>query len=211
MSVWRRNGTGAETLLAKKEPGSCFGEVGLLKNVPRTASVIAETNARVLRFTADEFLTLMREHDLTPDDVRSLYYARYIKSLLSASLARFSDAIAPESMQWRQLAAGEYMFRQGEPSDAFYIVVEGTADVISESGGASSHIATLHPGAFFGEMGILNSQPRGASVRAKSELKALRLDRDVFLATLHDNPEALSDLALITCRRLLEQVRSEPE
>lgn len=209
LSVRRRVAPDGEEVIAKKEPGSCLGEVGLLTTLRRDTSAVAETSARVLRFTSEEFLGLLRQHDLTPDDLRSLYYARYIKSLLSDSLARFRDAIAPESMQWRQIAAGEYMFRQGEPSDAFYIIVEGGAEVLSESEGTSKLIANLAPGSFFGELGILNSQPRGASVRASSPLKALRIEREVFLSTLQDNPDALSDLALITCRRLLALVQTE--
>ncbi len=210
LAVWKREGAGgSETHIANKEPGSCVGEIGLLKNVPRTASVRAETEARVLRFDEAEYRNLVGEHDLTFDDVRSIYYARHIKALLHSTLHGLGEAVAPELLQWRTLAAGEYMFRQGEISDAFYIVVSGSAEVLSETSDGPKLVARLGPGSFFGEMGILKSQPRGASVRAESALKTLRMERAAFLATIKEDPAALSDLALITCQRLIAQVQAE--
>lgn len=213
MSVWKQTAKGEERI-ATKEPGSCFGEIGLLKKIPRTASVRAETEALVLRFTAAEFEKLIGENDLTADDLRSLYYARHIKSLLKESLQGLSEAVAPQAMRWRPIAKGEYMFRQGEPSDAFYIIVEGTAEVLVERTSPdrateTKLVAKLGPGSFFGEIGILKAQPRGASVRAETPLKTLSIDREVFLATIREKPAALSDLALITCQRLLAQVQME--
>ena len=198
-----------ERQIAIKDPGSCFGEIGLLKDIPRTASVVAMSASKVFRFSRAEFQELIGVQDLTADDIRSLYYARYIRSVLKRSLSGLSEALAPESMQWRHLAAGEYMFRQGEPSDAFYVVVEGIADVVAESGETGTPVAELGPGMFFGEIGILKSQPRGASVLARTPLKTLRIPRAVFLETLREHPQALSDLALITCQRLLAQVKRE--
>jgi MFS family permease len=76
--------------------------------------------------------------------------------------------------------AGETVFRQGDPGDRFYVVVEGTATV--EGDGAP--ITTLGPGDSFGEIALLRRVPRTATVRAVEELRLESLRGDRFVAVL---------------------------
>src|SRR5262245_60215350 len=78
---------------------------------------------------------------------------------------------------------GTVIVREGEPADAFYLVVSGTARVVaSGESGDEVALSVLHEGDSFGEMGLLSDETRMATVRASGKVEALRLDRSVFSA-----------------------------
>lgn len=75
------------------------------------------------------------------------------------------------------VAAGAAVFRQGEVGDRYYLIVSGEAEVL----GDGRLIATLGPGEGFGEIALLRSSRRTATVLARSELQLQSLDSDRFL------------------------------
>jgi hypothetical protein len=79
-----------------------------------------------------------------------------------------------------QLDAGTVIVREGDEGDRFYIVAEGTVEVTSESGSAS----TLAAGDHFGEIALIRESPRTATVTAKTPVVLYALDRDDFLAAV---------------------------
>jgi CRP-like cAMP-binding protein len=77
--------------------------------------------------------------------------------------------------------AGQAVFRQGDPADRFYVIELGAADVV----GDGRLVTTLGPEDGFGEIALLRSVPRTATVRAATdlELQALRCDRFLPVVT----------------------------
>jgi len=78
--------------------------------------------------------------------------------------------------------AGDYIFRQGEPGNNFYIIEKGEVEVLrSKNDKAEAKVlAVLKEGEFFGEMALLESQPRIASVRARTPVEVVVMGRNVF-------------------------------
>ena len=85
-------------------------------------------------------------------------------------------------------APGEVILREGEPADRFYMVIKGEAEA-SQTGpdGAQVTIARFDPGDYFGEVGLLNDAPRIATVRAKTALEVMALDRAAFSRLLESS------------------------
>jgi NADH dehydrogenase len=76
---------------------------------------------------------------------------------------------------------GEVVFREGDRGDRLYIIVEGEVDVVREvDGQGESHLATLGPGACFGEVALVEDRPRNATVRSRASLNVLTVDRPAF-------------------------------
>ncbi len=115
-----------------------------------------------------------------------LHAERYIEELKHAERAfpELPKEVAAESASRGELLTfgpGELIVRQGEPADRFYVVVEGQA-VVTQHGpdGTEVVVSEIGPGEFFGEIGLLVNVPRIASVRAKTALEVMALDRSAF-------------------------------
>lgn len=86
---------------------------------------------------------------------------------------------------------GEALFYEGEPSDSVYLIDEGEADIcVGGSNGSEVRVATLGKQELIGEMGIFRNSPRSATIRASGPLKVLRIDGEVFLRIVTENPDA---------------------
>jgi CRP-like cAMP-binding protein len=76
--------------------------------------------------------------------------------------------------------------QRGAKGSSFYVLAEGTANV--QKGPSVRTIATLGPGAFFGELALLDGRPRSASVVATSPVTAIRIERPAFTALIRSEP-----------------------
>jgi CRP-like cAMP-binding protein len=96
-----------------------------------------------------------------------------------------------------RFSAGSRIVRQGEPGNAFFVILDGEAAVTRPGRPA----IVLGPGDSFGEMALLDGGPRSATVVAKSEVLCLRLVRAAFTKMLTSEPEiALALLVELTTR-----------
>ncbi len=99
---------------------------------------------------------------------------------------------------------GEAITRQGADAHWLYIIASGDAEVHVTINGNTKHVATLHPGDFFGEMGMMTGEPRSASVYAKTDVKCYRLGNEDFHDIVHNRPQIADDIAHTLARRRLE-------
>jgi NTE family protein len=100
------------------------------------------------------------------------------------------------------IAAGEWLFREGEPGDAMYLVRAGRLEVVDEATGTV--IRELGRGDVLGELALLSVSRRSASVRAARSSDILAVDRSDFEELLHGSPA----LSLSLNRVLAEQLRN---
>jgi len=113
----------------------------------------------------------------------------------------------------QEYAAGDKIVKEGESGDRFFVLKEGTLDIIKESEDGGSHVlASLgKEGDFFGEMAVIDIQPRSATVIAR-ELSKVVVFTNVALVELFDSfPEVLSVVALNIARVLSMRLRTVDE
>ncbi len=97
---------------------------------------------------------------------------------------------------------GQSLFRQGDPGDAAYIIVEGTADVLVDTPSGPITVATLAKNDIVGEIAILCDVPRTATVTAMGELVTLKITKDLFFRMLTDFPEMGVEIMRVLAHRL---------
>ncbi|MCQ4164164.1 cyclic nucleotide-binding domain-containing protein [Tahibacter harae] len=103
------------------------------------------------------------------------------------------------------VAAGQYLFREGDAGAEMYIIESGRIAILRAARG-SEPLALLEPGDFLGEMAILEDQPRFASALAQADTRLLRIERGAFAELLRQNVE----IAIRIMRKLvLRQRRTE--
>lgn len=77
--------------------------------------------------------------------------------------------------------SGDFIFRQGDVGDQFYVIVSGHVEIFTElPNGQEARLAQLGQGEYFGEAALLTGRRRNASVRATSPVDLLCLGRDEF-------------------------------
>lgn len=83
----------------------------------------------------------------------------------------------------------EYLFRQGDPGNYAYIVVSGKVELFFENSGRGLQpFMTVSEGSCFGEMALLDGEPRSAGARTVSECVISRISRNDFMQTIIQHP-----------------------
>ncbi len=96
---------------------------------------------------------------------------------------------------------------EGDEGDAWYVVFDGTANVLKDLGSISTRIAALGPGACFGEMAILDGMARSASVVAEGPLTVFRFRRERFDGLLDQGSLGAYKLVAAMARSLSQRQR----
>ena len=116
----------------------------------------------------------------------------------------FEAASRLQRMRYRR---GEVIVAEGERADRFYVVASGEAEVIQRVANRDVYVCTYAPGQYFGEVGLLASRPRNATVRAVSQVDVLSLDEKAFRQLVEHSESTAEDLAQVFKVR---SVRSAP-
>lgn len=98
---------------------------------------------------------------------------------------------------------GEFVYRQGEDSDTFFVIALGEAELfVKREDGTQGSVGRIGPGGHFGETTILTDKPRTLSVRALFDLVLICFDREVFQNVLLSNARIHKQLDVMLAERL---------
>jgi HEAT repeat protein len=129
--------------------------------------------------------------------------------LLLREVPMFSK-LSPEDLEKIAEIAQEQLFsphsiicREGDPGSTLFIIVHGEVDVIKLLGKKQSILATRRDGEFVGEMAILESAPRSASLKARGDVRVLTIEGDAFKTILLDR----SEVAVSVLKHMSSRVR----
>jgi CRP-like cAMP-binding protein len=117
--------------------------------------------------------------------------------LFEACSSRQLRAIA-RIAEVQEVPAGEILARTGEPGDRFFVIVDGSAR-IEVSAQKQSRIG---PGGFFGEMSLLDGEPRSATVIADTAMRLLVIPRRDFVTLLREVPSLTQRMLITLCQRV---------
>jgi MFS family permease len=120
--------------------------------------------------------------------------------LFAAAPRPVLERLAAESSEVAS-SGGEALIREGDPADALYVLRTGAVEVLV----GEELVATLEPGSWFGELGLLEGIPRTATVRTTSRCTLLRIDGAAFIDALTAAP--LASTALEGARARFSAVR----
>lgn len=110
--------------------------------------------------------------------------------------------MAPKYLDERTFAAGDVIFSEGDQSTEMFIVQEGKVAVTKKTAGGDIALATLERGDFFGEMGLLDSQPRHATCSAVEPTRLLALRSGDLLIKLRRDPTFALEMLQAMSRRI---------
>lgn len=172
--VVRRDSMGMERVVARLACGGYFGELGLLTNQARNATIRVHGDWPLQTFSFDAltFHSTIADNVLVFRVIRERRRTRHqpgpgVTSVRLSEIEMFRSMAAHDlefimrdaEQQWFE--SGMTIFEQGDPGDRFYIVLDGGVEIVRDD----TILANLFPGDFFGETALLFDMPRTASVR----------------------------------------------
>mmetsp|Transcript_83588 Transcript_83588/g.270463 ORF Transcript_83588/g.270463 Transcript_83588/m.270463 type:complete len:398 (+) Transcript_83588:135-1328(+) len=171
---------GADKVVKTCEVGDVFGELALLYNCPRAASVVAKEDCVCWQLDRESFNNIVKEAAVKKRDK----YDSFLKNVaLISSLEPYERSQIADALKSETFNKGEVIVKQDEPGDKFYIVEEGSA--AATKGGVQ--VMSYGPGDYFGELALIRNQPRAATVTCKGVAKLLSIDSGSFKRLLNVN------------------------
>ncbi|ETV84660.1 AGC protein kinase [Aphanomyces astaci] len=167
------------------EAAGHFGELALIYDAPRAATVRATRDCTLWTLGRNEFRTIQAQSSEDSLAKRS-HWLRNVPIFSSLSARQLS--LLNRAFEVVKFEPDEVIVKQGAMGDAFYIVSAGTVLCTMDGSKRNLHIqatsadevARLGEGEYFGETSLLNDQPRNCTVRAVGSVKCLRLHRSDF-------------------------------
>jgi len=118
-------------------------------------------------------------------------------------LAHLGSQLQPQRVQ-----PGTLVFREGDPAREFYVVLDGEMEVIKKSrSGRETRVAILGPNDCFGEMSVIDMQPRSATVRTLGPTRLLRMSTEDMDALYRHDLKAYTLIVLNIARDLSRRLR----
>jgi len=170
---------GCERVVKTCQSGDIFGELAILYNCPRAASVVSRTASTVWELDRETFNNIVMGAVLRK---RELYNSLLRRVPLFAHTTEGEMANIIDVLKLEVFPYGSVIVHQGEEGNHFFIVLEGQAVATKVTLENPEPITFVHQaGDYFGELALLQNAPRAASVQAASEqVKLLSMDRSTF-------------------------------
>lgn len=172
-------------ILKPMQEGVYFGELALLYNDKRSASIFATSDVETFTLDGNIFKMIIVKASMNKRNIQ-LGFLEGIK--LFASLNKFQKLKLVDGLAKVEVKQGEMVIKEGDQGEEFYIIEQGELDCLKlhEYKGKKGFVfvRTLQSGQHFGELALLNNMARSLSIRAKTACRLLKLDREAFTRIL---------------------------
>jgi cAMP-dependent protein kinase regulator len=167
------DGMGAK--VASSGPGTSFGELALMYNAPRAATVVSTEPSIVWQLDRITFRRILMDSAFQ----RRRMYESFLEEVpLFSTLTAYERSKIADALDTHKYPAGSAIIREGDVGDKFYILESGDAEAFKR--GEDKPLKSYGKGDYFGELALLEDKPRAASVISKSEVKVATLGKDGF-------------------------------
>ncbi|KAG9879964.1 camp-dependent protein kinase regulatory subunit, partial [Aureobasidium melanogenum] len=156
-------------------PGTSFGELALMYNAPRAATVNSTEPSVIWQLDRITFRRILMDSAFQ----RRRMYESFLDSVpLLNTLTPYERSKIADALETQKMPAGSTIIREGDVGDHFYMLESGTAAVYKS--GVEQSLKTYNKGDYFGELALLDDKPRAASVVAETEIKVAMLGKNGF-------------------------------
>jgi CRP-like cAMP-binding protein len=176
--------------------GEFFGEIALITDEPRSATVEAATEASVLAIDRKVVHQVLEEDAWVITVFLKFLRDRFMQKLfrthpLFASLPEEDRRQIERRGKFLEIEPNSSLIRQGDVPKGLFIVLSGRVDILRSEGGDAHKLAVLRPGDLCGEMSLLTRQPAIATARAATKVFAVELPAGTFYQLVTFHPAAL--------------------
>lgn len=205
--ITRKSETGEEVTLAYLTDGAFFGEMALLQDGARTASVIVEEESQIFEISKEVLDNVVNAFPSVAHVLKNFYKQRLLSTAMATNpLFQPFDAeqrrTLMELFKSKSFNQGDVVLKQGKKGSGLFILLHGKLDVVrKKEDGSEVTLAELGPGDMFGEMSLLTGQPTYATVAAASDCFVLRLSKRKFDEVIMTHPQILELVSQVSDER----------
>lgn len=168
-----------DTYLKTYQPGEVFGELSLLYNAPRAASIQAIEPSSLYSLDRETFNHIVKESAIGN---RNKYEEFLSQVEVLQSLDNYERSKLCDCLSILNFEANERIITEGEKGNSFYLIIEGQAVALKKNPNTSfeEEVYKYSEKMYFGELSLIRDQPRAASIVAKTKIKVAVIDRNAF-------------------------------
>jgi len=170
--------------------GKAFGELALLNNVARSATIRASHLCKLWTLDRKTFRAVLanQEHQAKEEKLNFLKTVKFFEQLSPSCITRIGDVLSVA-----HYSPQEKIIKQGEAGDKFYLIKSGKVSITQSTFTSSKQLATLAAGGYFGELALQSNEPRKATVTALLPTVCWTMDRGTFTSLLGNMKEAIDE------------------
>jgi cAMP-dependent protein kinase regulator len=209
VEVWRQDAdAGGRVAITTLEEGAFFGEMALISNAARLATVTALDETQILELSRPVVDDLTGRYPSLGQVIDGFYKERLLANLLAANpvfrpLSPERKAAVVAAFAVRTVAPDEILCRQGQPGTGLSVILRGRCRVAYvEPTGTEIRYPDLTEGDLFGELSLLGNRPATATVRADTTCVLLHMPADDVHRLVLSDPEASAAIKQIGAERL---------
>lgn len=205
--ITRKSETGEEVTLAYLTDGAFFGEMALLQDGARTASVIVEEESQVFEISKAVLDNVVSSFPSVANVLKNFYKQRLLATAMATNplFRPFDGEQRRELMELfksKSFDEGEVILKQGKKGTGLFLLLHGKLYVKrKKEDGSEISLAELGPGDMFGEMSLLTGQPTYATVAAATDCFVVRLSKRKFDEVIMTHPQILELVSQVSDER----------
>lgn len=189
--------------------GKFFGEMSLISGRRRAATITAGANCILIETPRRSMNKLIQSVEAVSRTIDEAFLVRAIRMQIAPEVPEEELIEVSHTASIRQYAAGEALFKEGEPGDSLHLIRSGSVTVAHDVGGREIVTAYLPSGNYVGELALLTDSPRTATVRAAVATETIRLNGTVFKVLLSLYPDLEATLKEKAQKRLRDSARTK--
>ncbi|KAM0746509.1 patatin-domain-containing protein [Meredithblackwellia eburnea MCA 4105] len=183
------------------KPGGIAGYLSSLSGFPSYVNITAKTECYVGFLPAKALERIMDRRPIV-----LLTLAKRLISLLSPLVLHIDSAL-----DWMHVSAGQVIYRQGDPSDSFYIVINGRLRSINEKTGGGVQVQGEYgQGESVGELDCITASTRPTTLHAIRDTELARMPMTLFNAISVRHPLVTVQISRIIAARVRQQMEDKP-
>lgn len=156
-------------------PGGSFGELALMYNAPRAATVISTESSTLWALDRVTFRRILMDSAFQ----RRRMYEGFLEEVpLLSTLTPYERSKIADALETKKYPPASTIIQEGDVGESFYLLESGHAQVFKR--GIDAAVKDYNKGDYFGELALLNDAPRAASVVSKTEVKVATLGKNGF-------------------------------
>lgn len=168
-----------DTYLKTYEPGEVFGELSLLYNAPRAASIQAIDSSVLYSLDRETFNHIVKQSAV---ENRNKYEDFLAQVEVLQTLDNYERSKLCDCLNILTFENGERIINEGDKGNTFYLIIEGQAVAMKRNPNTNleEEVYAYSEKMYFGELSLIRDQPRAASIVAKTKIKVASIERNAF-------------------------------